>query len=207
MDLPSDDRICIIENIIPQGFGANHNQAFNFCTADLFCIINPDISFQENPFPRLIMSTAVSRAGLVAPVVKNLDGIIEDSVRKFPSPFSIFRRRFFGYQDNYVFLEGAPDFCPDWVGGMFMLFHASAYDEIKGFDERYFLYVEDVDICTRLWKAGYRVVLCPSVAIFHDARRESHKSWQHLRWHFYSLSRYFFKHFWRHPATLKLIQR
>jgi GT2 family glycosyltransferase len=54
------------------------------------------------------------------------------------------------------------------------------------------MYVEDADICTRLWLAGYKFLACPSALIIHDARRASRKNWQHFRWHMTSLFRYFY---------------
>lgn len=201
IDLPSDSRLQLIKNLSPKGFGANHNQAFSFCDSQFFCVLNPDITFDENPFPLLIQSASDSGISLVAPMVKNLGGGTEDSVRKFISPFSILRRRLFGSQDGYVFQEGDPNFFTEWVGGMCMLFKSSAYSGVGGFDEAYFMYVEDVDICTRLWKSGYRVLVCPNAVVFHEARRASRKKLQHLRWHISGLLRYFCRYLGRFPKA------
>lgn len=200
VDVPVDDRIQLIKNTSPKGFGANHNQAFSFCDSQFFCVLNPDISFGENPFPQLLQ-LASGGIGLAAPIVKNLDGGIEDSVRRFPSPSSILRRRLFGYQDGYSYAQGDANFYPDWVGGMCMLFKSSAYSGVGGFDEAYFMYVEDVDICTRLWKAGHKVLVCPGSVVFHNARRASRKNLQHLNWHISSLFRYFFRYLGRFPRA------
>lgn len=117
LNLPANDRIQLIHNASPKGFGANHNQAFSFCNSQFFCVLNPDISFAENPFPQLLQA-ASDGIGLVAPIVKNLDGNIEDSVRKFPSPMSILCRRLFNYQDGYHYAQGDANFYPEWVGGV-----------------------------------------------------------------------------------------
>ncbi len=199
-DILGDSRIQIIKNAFPKGFGDNHNQAFSFSESDFFCVLNPDISFGENPFPQLLQS-ASDDIGLVAPIVKNLDGEIEDSIRKFPSPASIMRRRLLGYEDRYNYSQGDINFYPEWVGGMCMLFKSSAYSSVGGFDEAYFMYVEDVDICTRLWRAGYKVLACPGIVVFHDARRASRKNLQHLRWHISGLLRYFFRYLGRLPKA------
>ena len=201
IDAPFDSRLQLIENPFPKGFGANHNQAFSFCDSQFFCVLNPDISFSNNPFSLLIQSSSDSGIGLVAPMVKNLDGGTEDSVRKFISPFSILRRGLFGSQDGYVFQEDDPNFFAEWVGGMCMLFKSPAYSGVDGFDEAYFMYVEDVDICTRLWRSGYKVLVCPSTVVLHEARRASRKNLQHLRWHIAGLFRYFFKYLGRLPKV------
>ncbi len=71
-----------------------------------------------------------------------------------------------------------------------MLFRSEVYSELAGFDERYFLYYEDVDLCRRLRRRGYDVRLLPSVSAVHDARRESRRSLRHLRWHLASMLRF-----------------
>lgn len=200
VSFPSDSRVQLVHNQAPLGFGANHNQAFAIATSPYFCVLNPDITFAANPFPRLLGSFSDSDIGLVAPMVKNKESGVEDSVRTFLTPMSILRRRLLGQREVYRFQEGDPNFCVEWVGGMCMLFPSSAYAAINGFDERYFMYVEDADICTRLWLAGYKVLACPSALVIHDARRASRKNWQHFRWHITSLFRYFWKYTGRLPT-------
>jgi GT2 family glycosyltransferase len=199
--LPSDARVQLVHNQTPLGFGANHNQAFAIATTPYFCVLNPDISFIANPFPNLLESFSINDIGLVAPLVKNTNGGIEDSVRHFPTPIAILARRLFGFKDAYVYSEGDANFTAEWVGGMCMLFRSSAYAKIAGFDERYFMYVEDVDVCTRLWKAGLKVIVCPSAVVIHEARRASRRSWAHLRWHITSLLRYFSRYLGRLPPV------
>ena len=122
VSLPSDSRVQLVHNQTPLGFGANHNQAFAMATSPYFCVLNPDISFAANPFSKLLESFSNRCIGLVAPMVKNTDGGIEDSVRHFPTPFVILARRLFGFKDAYVFSEGDTNFTAEWVGGMCMLF-------------------------------------------------------------------------------------
>src|SRR5690606_14674162 len=78
----------------------------------------------------------------------------------------------------------------DWAAGMFMLFRAEAFEAIGGFDEGFHLYYEDVDICTRLWIAGWKVMLHPGVQVVHDAQRTSHRNFRYMRWHVSRKARY-----------------
>ena len=80
----------------------------------------------------------------------------------------------------------------DWVAGMFMIFPSRIYREVKGFDTRFFMYLEDADICRRLKRAGYRVVCDTRQVVIHDARRSSFKNRQHLKWHMRSMLRFIF---------------
>jgi hypothetical protein len=90
----------------------------------------------------------------------------------------------------------------DWVAGMFMLFPRTVFAQLNGFDEDYFLYYEDVDLCGRLALAGWRVVVCPASRVVHHAQRSSHRSLTYLRWHITSML-----HFFLSPVYRQLCRR
>lgn len=192
-------RIINITNQQPKGFGANHNAAFVLCNQPFFCPLNPDIELLGNPFPALVQSLSASSAALVAPLVLAPNGGIEDSIRYFPTLHSLLIKILGGANGSYPVHRGQPDFCAEWVAGMFMLFRSEVFLQLRGFDEAYFLYYEDVDICVRAWQQGLKVVACPSVSVIHDARRESRRSLRHGCWHLMSLVRYLRKHWGRLP--------
>jgi GT2 family glycosyltransferase len=75
---------------------------------------------------------------------------------------------------------------------MFMLIPAAVFRKIGGFDERYFLYYEDVDLCARMRLGGYDIRLCPNAKVIHEARRQSHRDLRYFRWHLASILRFFF---------------
>jgi len=184
--------IQIIKNTKPKGFAANHNQAFKLCETPYFCVVNPDIRFQTNPFSFLISALQHYHADLVAPKVLSPSGLIEDSVRYFPTPLSILRKLV--CRDNATdYNMNMPILNPDWVGGMFMLFSSKAFRSVDGFDERYFLYYEDVDICRTFHRRQYKILFLPNASIVHDARRASHKKLKYFNWHLRSMLRFFIK--------------
>lgn len=183
------NKVTLIQNKVPKGYGANHNQAFLNCYTDFFCVLNPDIRLSEDPFLQLTSAFSDKSISLVTPQIQNPFGLIEDNAREFLTLTSLFKRylsfpltKSFGMTEKIVF--------PDWVAGMFMLFKSSDYLALRGFDESYFMYCEDADICTRIWLSGKKVALLTSVKAIHDARRASHYSFQHLYWHARSLFRY-----------------
>ena len=220
LDLPLTDRLEVVRNVTPQGFGANHNAAFTRCKTPYFCVLNPDISLSKGVFETLAQCLQATKSALGAPRVLSPDGSIEDSWRRFPT-FSRLVFKAFG-RDTTVWPQtvsqkpavlqqhdpvrqsdatSAEVDWPDWVAGMCMLFDSEAFRAIKGFDEGFFLYYEDVDICARLWRSGSMVVACPAVSVTHDAQRASRHNWQHMRWHAQSMARYFWKYAWRLPKT------
>ena len=191
----------ILRNTAPRGFGANHNAVFRQAEGEWFCVMNPDIRLVDNPFPILIEEGARDSAGVIAPMVVTPSGMIEDSVRRFPVLTSL-AAKLFGYGDGrYLFAAGDDTFAADWVAGMFMLFRTEDFRAVGGFDEGFFLYYEDVDICARLWKSGRSVLACPKARVIHDAQRSSHRNLRYMKWHAISLARYFWKHWGRLPQT------
>lgn len=199
--LLSSPRITLVDNSFPKGFGANHNAAFAYCQQPFFCPLNPDIELAGNPFPELMLAMSQTGASLVAPLVMAPGGSVEDSVRHFPTLASLLRKAFGGADGRYFLTKGQANFHPEWVAGMFMLFRSADFRQLGGFDERFFLYYEDVDICVRTWRLGLKVAVCPQVSVVHDARRDSHRSSRHLRWHLTSMARYFLKHWGRLPCV------
>lgn len=198
LELPADARISLIDNPVPKGFGANHNAAFKYSRQPFFCALNPDVELVANPFAQLIgLLERDKNTALVAPLVLSPSGSLEDSVRYFPTVTSLLKKIWSGADGRYSVPLGQSPFSPEWVAGMFMLFNSQNYSLLGGFDESFFLYYEDVDICARAWRAGMRIFVCPSVSVVHDARRDSHRSFRHLRWHLTSMARYFFKYWGR----------
>ena len=180
----------IIRNAAPRGFGANHNAAFREASGGYFCVLNPDIRLDADPFPALIEALAQEKVGVVAPKVVNSEGEIEDNARRFPTLSVVLRKALSGEQHHDYEIADQP-LHPDWVAGMFMLLRSAVFRQAGGFDERYFLYYEDVDLCLRLRRFGYGALLEPRAQARHDARRASHSDVLHLLWHIRSLARFF----------------
>ena len=189
-DFPFEIRI--IRNQGRRGFAANHNAAFALACGEYFCVLNPDVRFDINPFPALTAGLSDASVGVAGPLVLAPDGQIEDSARHFPTPFSIARKLFGSPHDPDYSIAQIPVH-PDWIAGMFMLWRTDVFRQLTGFDEGFFLYYEDVDICVRLYRSGLRVVLIPSVRVTHYAQRASRRNVRYLRWHLTSMFRYFWR--------------
>ncbi|GAB1408858.1 glycosyltransferase family 2 protein [Desulfovibrionales bacterium] len=179
----------ITYNTMPKGFGANHNAAFRHATGDFFCVLNPDIRLVSDPFPALVDLASQDGVGVVAPEIFDGAGHREDSARYFPTPFEVLGKVFGGRSATVPDLPHGS--APDWVAGMFMLFPRKVFEEVGGFDERYFLYYEDVDICARLALAGYKRLVCADAQAIHDAQRSSHHSLRYTAMHMHSMWRFF----------------
>ena len=187
-------RLEVIRNEQPKGFGANHNAAFRRCTAPSFCVVNPDIRLAQDPFPALTAALEGETVAIAGPMVRDPSGVPEDSARKFPTAASLLRKLFATPTGPEYPVDNGP-VAVDWVGGMFMAFRASAFKAVGGFDERYFLYYEDVDICRRLRGAGYSIIYDPTVSVVHDARRASRRNPRLMAIHASSALRYLLRRY------------
>lgn len=199
IDLPTDERIIVIRNPVAKGFGANHNAAFELCTSRLFAVVNPDIRILDNSLSDLAEHIEQSQAALAVPLVLSPDGHAEDSVRKFPTPISLLLKAL-GMSDGRLQLPEPVGIVEiPWAAGMFLLFDVRSFAQVGGFDERYFLYYEDVDICARIRQSGGRIILCGDAKVVHDAQRTSRRNLRYASWHLSSMLRFLVTHSWRLP--------
>lgn len=203
---PFDVRI--IQNSNPLGFGANHNQAFAHAQAlgqgDWFVVMNPDVIWPADAqlfWQQLVQDSWSADVGLLCPQQTTVHGAAQDFARMLPTPWGLAARsvrRYLGLKPGGL----APAVnAADWVNGACMVWRTDVFAALGGFDERYFLYCEDTDICLRLHLAGYRMAEA-NAAVVHKAQRNSGKKWQHLAWHMKSLIRLwcsaaFWKYLWR----------
>lgn len=181
-------------NLQPKGFGANHNAAFALCNTAWFLIINPDIRLGDDALGRLLQA-AIPGAALLAPRVREPEKLLPEPFRALLTPAELVRRRLPAFQ---------PPTHPAWLAGMFMLVRREAFEQLRGFDERFFMYCEDFDFCARLRLAGWRFEVVPDAIVAHAAQRASNTSLRPLLWHLASLWKLWTSRaFWRYRRLLK----
>lgn len=177
-----------IENPTPMGFGANQNQAFRHCETPWFLVLNPDIRLDEDVLTPLI-AQAAPQAGLLTPRIYEPGQYEPEQHRGLLTPLEILTRR----RPEY-----ARPSHPAWIPGMFMLFRQQTFFQIHGFDERFFMYGEDFDICARAQLAGWQIQVCNDLSVVHEAQRASRRNYRHMWWHLLSLSKVWCSSsFWR----------
>lgn len=183
--------LTIIRNRKPLGFALNHNNAFQLALGTYFCVLNPDVVFKQEVFHSLIRLIEIGQADIVSPLIVDSSNISQDSFRDFPTPFVIIQRRLPGYRFIPPYVDANGLVRPDWIAGTFMLMKRDTYLEMKGFDERYRLYFEDVDLCARAKLAKLKIAVDTNVRVQHDANRASRKKLIYLLWHLQSSVRFF----------------
>lgn len=174
-----NDKIKCILNDKNIGFGAACNQVFRIQNTPYVLFMNSDVKVSKNTIDRMVDFLKKKRkAGVVTGKLLFSDGTIQLSCRKFPTIIralfgreSLLRKFFPNNPISKEYLTANLDYnkiqFPDWVRGAVMLFRSEVFKKVGGFDEKFFLYLEDTDICLRLRKKGYEVVYFPDAVFYH----------------------------------------
>lgn len=177
--------IKVIKNKKEKGFAENHNFAFMESSKSYFIISNPDIEIQD--LGNLFDEPLDIGQCITCPLIFNTNGEREDNFRDFPTPFSLALRRL-GFDINH---SSSTKF--DWAAGMFLIFPRNLYELLGGFDDKYFMYFEDVDLFYRSKKLGINYLCNHTIKVIHDARRSSRRDFFYFLMHLKSAIRFFFK--------------
>jgi len=181
----------IHRNSNPIGFAQNQNRALRSARGDYVCILNPDVVWVEPVFESLINLIANGPFDILAPLIVDTAGEVQDSFRRLPTPVELIKRRLLGITTaHYPFTKGET-FSPDWITGTMMFMRTTVFQQLGGFDERYYMYFEDVDFCCRARLAGLRIGVDTNINIIHDAQRESRGINRFLIRHLMSALRFF----------------
>lgn len=192
------------------GFGAGHNialKALGQTDAEFHLILNPDIDFDGRILPELmeVMGDAPD-VGLIMPKISYADGRIQHLCKLLPAPIDLVLRRFLPgplsrFAEKRISsyeLRGlnynAPAYVPT-LSGCFMFLRRSVLDAVGGFDERFFLYMEDVDLCRRMSRIS-KLLYWPEVSAVHGYQMGSYRNLRLLHLHVRSAFSYFNKWGW-----------
>lgn len=186
------------------GFGYGHNIAIKEFAkdSDFFLICNPDIIFNVTEFDKLISFALDRSEGLFLPKIVYENGENQFGARLLPSPLNLFARRFSPKYaeklDNAYLLRNLdlskPSLVP-YLHGCFMLFRSKALLELDGFDERFFMYMEDVDLSRRC-ADKFGNLYYPLAKVIHLHEQGSYKNKTLLKAHLKSAFQYFNKWGW-----------
>ncbi len=161
------------------GYGAAANRGVSASAAPLILICNPDLEVPLGAVTALVAALdADPGCALVGPLIRNASGERYPSARRFPSMVDAAGHALLGifasdnrftrrYQQADLEESGTDTRTVDWVSGACFLVRRSAFESIGGFDESYFMYVEDVDLCWRIGRSGWSVAYVPGAEVTH----------------------------------------
>ncbi|MEO7453542.1 MAG: glycosyltransferase family 2 protein [Fimbriimonadales bacterium] len=203
-EFPEVTLLAMSENL---GFGKGHNKAFEVARGGVLFPLNSDAVMHEGCFARVLeFLRSDPNIGVVGPKLLNPDGSLQYSARRFPTPMAaLFRNTPLGklfpknrYTRDYLMTDWAHDEPRDvdWVSGAAFAFKRELYEQIGGFDERFFMFLEDVDLCYRAHAAGRRVVYLPEAIVTHKIGSSTDKAPNRMINQFHkSMLLYYKKHY------------
>ncbi|WP_318466374.1 glycosyltransferase family 2 protein [Photobacterium leiognathi] len=200
-ELSQSENVYWLDKDYGLGFGHNNNINFKFCINsldvkddDFFIVLNPDVSISVDEINKLLYfmyKDSVEFACINLFKDENYT-IYDNSVRQFPI-FTQFIKSFLGFKNDAILDKDVikEKVNVDWAAGSFLAFSAKRYRELNGFDEKYFMYCEDIDICYRSYKQGYPLLYYPDIKALHYAKHQNRKLFsKHLYWHISSVFRF-----------------
>jgi len=169
----------LIENKINIGFGRANNQGLTIAKGKYILFVNPDCIVSEDTFDNMIsFFESNSECGLAGCKILNSDGTLQLACRRsFAGPWTSFTKvtglsnlfpksKIFA-RYNLTYLDENKTYEVDAVSGSFMMIRKEVYEKVGGFDEQFFMYGEDLDLCYRVQKAGYKVYYVHNTQIIH----------------------------------------
>jgi len=188
------------------GYGAAQNRAAKKAVGEYLLLLNPDIEVEEGSLDRLIhLAETMAPFGVIGPQLIHPDGTLQDSFRRFPRFRDLFSKRlgidrfFKKSMDHYLMNDKSMNkpTTADWLVGAAMLMKRSTFLEQGGFDERFFLFFEDTDLCRRLKASDLDVWYVPNATFLHSQKRLSERGFWPLSktfWiHLHSACKYYWK--------------
>ena len=199
--------VILIENPQNLGFGKAHTKVMNMFDADYYFVLNPDCKTKDPLCIQKLLDFAKSDKDLwiAGPKILNNDDTVQWSVRSFPNSVAAiirsgkFEKLFLKNKlyRKYLMLDYDHNkiFYPDWLSGAAMLIKKDVIDEIGGFDNRYFMYVEDMDLCKEVHNKGKKIAYYPEAVLYHTIGTSSDKNKANcIKMHHESMFLYYMKY-------------
>lgn len=186
------------------GFGKGHNYIIPYLNSEYHCIMNPDILFKEDAFTSILkfMDNDIS-VGMVIPNITDENGKRQLVYRKELTVFDMFIRMFTKglfkkrKKDHTLqYADYSKPFQVPFGQGSFLVIRTDLLKKINGFDDGFFMYLEDADLCKRV-NAISRLMYYPGASVIHKWEQGSHKNKQLFKYHIQSMKYYFDKWGWR----------
>ncbi len=193
--------VIVIGNEKNDGFGAGHNKVIPFLDSDYHAVINPDILLKEDVITELaVFAESDDEIGLLSPQIRFEDGRLQMLAKRNPTVRYLGNHWFHkGDEPNrlmteYCMLDMPEDepFPITNATGCFMFFRTSTFTSLGGFDERFFMYLEDCDIARRV-SEKCKALFYPGATVYHLWERESKRNKKLLVIHIMSIIKYFLK--------------
>lgn len=179
------------------GFGKGHNYTIDKLDSKYLAIVNPDILITDNTFENIISFMDETSAGMTIPKLIDQEGNLQDAYRRLPTVFDMFLRMFtknvFKNRRDYHSMRDMDYSLPFEVPfgqGSFLVIRTDLWTTLNGFDDKFFMYLEDADLCRRVNEKS-KLMFCPDAIAIHKWEKESHRNKALFKVHIQSMIKYF----------------
>lgn len=170
-------KVKLIENAKNVGFAGGCNLGARHALGDYLLFLNNDAEIQSDPIPKMIeVFENDSDAGIVGGLLVNHNGSLQRSFGSFYTVVNVAYLLFAGESGELKRFKSQDVTLTDWVSGGFMMVKRSIFEKVKGFNESYFMYIEDMDLCYRVKKAGYKIYNTPFAKVEHLGQGSTNKT-------------------------------
>lgn len=228
VDNSPTDRLKFFEEFSPKikyifghgniGYGSGHNIAIRKAmnsASEYHIVINPDVYFEQGTLEKLVTyMNAHEDVGQVMPKVIYPDGQLQYLCKMIPTPIDLIFKRFIPLRfmktrlekfqlrfTNYNQLMNVP-----YLSGCFMFLRIAALNKVGLFDERFFMYPEDIDMTRRMHHC-YKTMFYPEITIVHDHAAASYRDKRMLKIHIVNMIKYFNKWGWLFDTERRKVNR
>lgn len=197
-DIPTIEHVRWVFNHRNGGFAYAMNRGLRVAQGDYLVIMNSDCKLLDSLDGMLSFMQQHPEVGAIAPQLIDKAGIIQDSARPYVSLSGFIGRQLKRiFRGETVIMTESMDYSRiqtiDWVIGAFTMVSRAAYQATGGLSERYFMYAEDLDWCTRIHEEGYEVVYYPPTRVEYKGTRRARKDLKYAGIFLHSHLKY-----WRH---------
>ncbi len=192
--------IRIVENNHNDGFAKACNRGALLAQGKILFFLNPDTNFEKGNIQNLISAFSDSSVGAVSPQLLTIDNEIQPWSSGYEiTLFEIILNKL-GFVSSKKLWKKNTNAVPLWISGAALAISKNLFEKINGFDENFFMYFEDVDLCKRITSQGLRILILPSVQILHLGGQSFSNSNQQKKDYYTSQDYYFKKHFSLFPV-------
>ena len=205
--LAPTENLHIINNKKNDGFAKACNKGAAIAHGKILLFLNPDTKLLSGNVMDLIMAFHDPSVGVVSPQLITTWGEVQEWSVGYELTLAEILRNNLGFVRSKKLWKKDVATQPDWTSGAALAITKDLFEEIEGFDEKFFMYFEDVDLCKRVREKSLKIITLPTIKVLHLCGQSSSSATQQKNYYYASQDYYFKKHFGRfHLFFLKLFR-
>jgi GT2 family glycosyltransferase len=170
-------KVAIVENDTNLGFAKGCNIGVKEAQGEYLLFLNSDTKLTDDPLPAMLsVFDQHKKVGVVGGLLKNTDGTYQRSFGEFYTLKNVFVLLFGGEKQELKRFSPDTTKQVDWVSGGFLLVKKEVFEQVGGYNEAYFMYIEDMDLCFSVKKRGYEVWFTPDAVVGHVGQGSSNRT-------------------------------